>query len=80
MEYDQALLHDGLPTETDEDLDGIIRLANELFSVGKRSSKRPVQLNISVSTFVPKPHTPFQWHGQASLARSGESRPILRRD
>ena len=58
----------GLPTETDEDLDGIIRLANELFSVGKRSSKRPVQLNISVSTFVPKPHTPFQWHGQASLA------------
>ncbi|MCK9419902.1 MAG: TIGR03960 family B12-binding radical SAM protein [Nitrospirae bacterium] len=57
----------GLPTETDEDLDGIIRLANELFSVGKRTSKRPIQLNISVSTFVPKPHTPFQWHGQASI-------------
>jgi radical SAM family uncharacterized protein/radical SAM-linked protein len=57
----------GLPTETDLDLDGIIRLANELFSVGKRASKRAVQLNISVSTFVPKPHTPFQWHGQASL-------------
>lgn len=57
----------GLPTETDEDLDGIIRIANELFSLGKRTSKRPVQLNVSVSTFVPKSHTPFQWHGQASL-------------
>lgn len=57
----------GLPTETDEDLDGIIRLANELLTLGKRVSKRHVQLNISVSTFVPKPHTPFQWLGQAPL-------------
>jgi radical SAM-linked protein len=58
----------GLPTETDEDLDGIVRLANELLGLGKRASRRHVQLNISVSTFVPKPHTPFQWIGQASLA------------
>lgn len=57
----------GLPTETDEDLDGIIRLAQELLAVGKRASKRHVQLNISVSTFVPKSHTPFQWTRQASL-------------
>ena len=57
----------GLPTETDEDLDGIIRLANELFSRGRRFSKRHVQLNVSVSTFVPKPHTPFQWMGQAPI-------------
>jgi radical SAM-linked protein len=57
----------GLPTETDEDLDGIIRLANELFARGRRFSKRHVQLNVSVSTFVPKPHTPFQWMGQAPI-------------
>ncbi len=57
----------GLPTETDEDLDGIIRLANELLAVGKRASRRHIQLNISVSTFVPKPHTPFQWMGQARI-------------
>ncbi len=57
----------GLPTETDEDLDGIVRLANELHALGKRVSRRHVQLNISVSTFVPKPHTPFQWMGQATL-------------
>ncbi len=57
----------GLPTETDEDLDGIISLAKDLLAAGRRVSKRHVQLNVSVSTFVPKPHTPFQWMGQAPL-------------
>jgi radical SAM family uncharacterized protein/radical SAM-linked protein len=57
----------GLPTETDEDLDGIIRLANELFSRGKRISKRHLQINVSVSIFVPKAHTPFQWLGQVRV-------------
>jgi radical SAM family uncharacterized protein/radical SAM-linked protein len=57
----------GLPTETDEDLDGIVRLANELLAQGRRFSRRHVQLNVSVSTFVPKPHTPFQWMGQAPV-------------
>lgn len=57
----------GLPTETDEDLDGIIRLVNELHAVGRSATKRHVQLNVSVSTFVPKPHTPFQWMGQIGM-------------
>jgi radical SAM family uncharacterized protein/radical SAM-linked protein len=57
----------GLPTETDADLDGIIRLAHDLLAAGRKASKRNVQINISVSTFVPKPHTPFQWFGQAPL-------------
>ncbi len=56
----------GMPTETDEDLDGIIRLVTNIFAVGKRASRRPIQINVSVSTFVPKPHTPFQWFGQAT--------------
>jgi radical SAM family uncharacterized protein/radical SAM-linked protein len=56
----------GLPTETDKDLDGIIKLAQEILLVGKKSSKRNVQINITVSTFVPKAHTPFQWFGQAT--------------
>ena len=56
----------GLPTETDADLDGIIRIAHNLLALGKKTSKRHVQLNISVSTFVPKPHTPFQWFGQTT--------------
>lgn len=57
----------GLPTETDDDLDGIIRIGNALLARGKAVSKRHIQINISVSTFVPKPHTPFQWFGQAPL-------------
>ncbi len=56
----------GMPTETDEDLDGIIRLVTNIFAVGKRAARRPIQINVSVSTFVPKPHTPFQWFGQAT--------------
>ncbi len=56
----------GLPTETEKDLDGIISLAHNLLALGKDASKRHVQINITVSTFVPKPHTPFQWLGQAT--------------
>ncbi|HUI45565.1 MAG TPA: TIGR03960 family B12-binding radical SAM protein [Nitrospirota bacterium] len=56
----------GLPTETEEDLDGIIRLTLDLLTLGKTATKRHVQINITVSTFVPKPHTPFQWFGQAT--------------
>jgi radical SAM-linked protein len=58
----------GLPTETDSDLDGIIRLCHDLHALGRRAAKRHVQINVSVSTFVPKPHTPFQWFGQLPLA------------
>ncbi len=57
----------GLPTETNEDLDGIVRIANEILNFGKRVSKRHIQINVSVSTFVPKPHTPFQWLAQAPI-------------
>lgn len=57
----------GLPTETDEDLAGIDRLAKEVLKMGKevrRNIKRrmkAIKVNVSVSTFVPKPFTPFQW-------------------
>jgi len=56
----------GLPTETEEDLDGIVKiasLAKYLYKQHKTSSK-PLTLNISASIFVPKPHTPFQWEAQ----------------
>jgi radical SAM family uncharacterized protein/radical SAM-linked protein len=57
----------GLPTETQDDLDGIIRLCNNVLALGKRTTKRNVQINVTVSTFVPKPHTPFQWFGQTPI-------------
>ncbi len=53
----------GLPTETDDDLLGIARLANQVIAMGRRHFGRAFQLNLSISPFVPKPQTPFQWHG-----------------
>ncbi|MGE5423234.1 MAG: TIGR03960 family B12-binding radical SAM protein [Ignavibacteriales bacterium] len=54
----------GLPTETEEDLDGIIDLVRKIKKVGHENSRRPPKINVSLSFFVPKPHTPFQWFGQ----------------
>jgi len=51
----------GLPTETDQDLDGIIDLARSIANINRRK-----QVTVSISTFVPKSHTPFQWEAQDS--------------
>lgn len=53
----------GLPTETDEDLDGIASLVRKVRDAGRRH-KKGATLSVSVSPFVPKPHTPFQWERQ----------------
>jgi len=54
----------GLPTETMADLDGIIALARKVAAVGQKAGKGRIRVNVSISTFVPKPHTPFQWENQ----------------
>ncbi|MDX1762928.1 MAG: TIGR03960 family B12-binding radical SAM protein [bacterium] len=54
----------GLPTETEEDLSGIVSLVYRVLKAAKASNKRFKQINVSVSPFVPKPHTPFQWCAQ----------------
>lgn len=55
----------GLPTETDEDIVGIAHLAEKVARKYKEvTGKWGVTVSISVSCFVPKPHTPFQWFGQ----------------
>jgi radical SAM family uncharacterized protein/radical SAM-linked protein len=51
----------GLPTETLEDLDGIVRLTKEIIRMGKSMMNLPPRINLSLSSFIPKPHTPFQW-------------------
>ncbi len=50
----------GLPTETDEDLEAIASLAERVRDAGRKYVRSPL-VSISVGTFVPKPHTPFQW-------------------
>ncbi len=57
----------GLPTETDDDLTAIFDLVQRLRRL-KRPERRRGQINVSVATFIPKPHTPFQWEGQVPLA------------
>jgi radical SAM family uncharacterized protein/radical SAM-linked protein len=55
----------GLPTETDEDIEGIIQMAFQAIRTAKRFVKRFVNITVGVSPFVPKSHTPFQWCGQS---------------
>ncbi len=51
----------GLPTETDEDLEELARLAEDLVRTGRRVSDRRIEVKVSVGCFVPKAWTPFQW-------------------
>lgn len=59
----------GLPTETAEDLKALVDLVRALRKIKNRSRLRG-QINVSVATFIPKPHTPFQWAAQLSLAEA----------
>ncbi len=55
----------GLPTEEDEDLQGIATMAGKVMHAYKQSGGRGrPRVTVSASVFVPKPHTPFQWIGQ----------------
>jgi radical SAM family uncharacterized protein/radical SAM-linked protein len=68
----------GLPSETRTDIDGIINMAKRASAVGKKITKRRVNINVGISAFVPKPHTPFQWLGQDSYDGLREKQEILR--
>jgi len=51
----------GLPTETMEDIEAIAALVKQVRDIGRQARGRRAQLSVSVATFIPKPHTPFQW-------------------
>lgn len=59
----------GLPTETEEDVFGISKLASEIvhewYQIPKENRSRDLTVTVSTSFFVPKPFTPFQWCAQA---------------
>jgi len=61
----------GLPTETDEDLDGIAALARRVadcyYSVDREKRQKGLKITVSTSSFVPKPFTPFQWEPQDTM-------------
>lgn len=53
----------GLPSETDDDVMGIVRTARACQAIGRKYT-RDADIHVSTSTFVPKPFTPFQWEPQ----------------
>jgi radical SAM family uncharacterized protein len=53
----------GLPGERQADLDGIVDMAETIARIGREVKGRFVDVTASVSNFVPKPHTPYQWNG-----------------
>ena len=67
----------GLPTETDDDIDAIARLACNVSDLKKGINGSFGQVNISIAPFVPKAHTPFQWHPMITLQRIKEIRNRL---
>ena len=55
----------GLPTETDEDVLAIARVARRVIEAGRTvTGRRDIRCTVSIGGFVPKPHTPFQWAAQ----------------
>jgi len=61
----------GLPSERKEDIQGIVDLVKKLRKIKGKNGKWG-KINVSVSTFIPKPHTPFQWEPQLSLDEAKE--------
>ncbi len=72
----------GLPTETDEDLQGIGRLAKKVvdayYALPKEKRAKGVRVTCSASVFVPKPFTPFQWAPQDTIEQVREKQAALR--
>ena len=69
----------GLPTETDEDIIGIAKLAKKVVDLYTEiKGRRGVKVTISVACFVPKPYTPFQWFGQLPIAEFERRQRLLK--
>ena len=65
----------GLPGEREEDLEGIADLAYKTL----RTAQNRGQVTVSLSTFVPKPHTPFQWQRQIGIEETHSRHEFFRR-
>jgi len=69
----------GLPTETDEDIIGIANLAQKVVNLYKEvKGRRGARVTVSVSSFVPKPHTAFQWFAQNTEEELARKQQLLR--
>ena len=69
----------GLPTEREEDVRGIADLVDELTARGREIMSSPPRIHMSVSSFIPKPHTPFQWAAMEKEEALREKQATLKR-
>jgi len=68
-----------LPTETDEDVIAIGQLATKCAAIARKNGVKNPTITIGVSAFVPKPFTPFQWHGQDTAAEIDRKQQMLKK-
>ncbi len=73
----------GLPTEAQEDLQGIADLAKEVaqcyYRVDKAKRQKGLRITVSTSSFVPKPFTPFQWVSQDTMEQLRKKQEFLKK-
>ncbi len=74
----------GLPTETDEDIEGIAELADSVVHLWRtcerdRSGSKQLSINLSTSLFIPKPFTPFQWERMCTPAELEAKVAVLKK-
>ena len=70
----------GLPGEQMEDVRAITDLSRAVRAAGRKVHGRKTQVNVSVNTFIPKPHTPFQWIGLEPASSIREKQSFLQRE
>jgi radical SAM-linked protein len=68
----------GLPTEEDDDVAGIVETGQRMLRIGRSLVGKRAEVTVSVSSHVPKPHTPFQWCAQNPLDEIRRKQGILR--
>ncbi len=73
----------GLPYESNEDVVAIADLAQRVLLAGRKVKpaeiRKPLKLTLGVASFVPKPHTPFQWHGANNEEVLKEKQELLKK-
>lgn len=69
----------GLPTETEDDIQGIVSTVQRMQEIGRKVAGRRPRLRVSTTAFIPKPHTAFQWVAQATTEELEAKNEALRR-
>ena len=70
----------GHPSETIEDVQAIVDLCRRVLAEGRKSLGGKAKVHAGVSTFIPKPHTPFQWVAMDSLEQIRAKLDLLKRE